>query len=85
MVEIKLKITTHEIKMVFMLKNVGKGLEGLRSLEWKTITSKKTFILACRNGLTGIVAMMLEMAQEVKIDLNAKDDMKNSKFHSNRD
>ena len=33
------------------------------------------FIWACKNGLTAIVAMMLEMAQEVKIDLNAKTDV----------
>ena len=33
MVEIKLKNMTQEIKMVFMLMNVGEGLEGLRSLE----------------------------------------------------
>ena len=38
------------------------------------------FICACANGLTDIVAMMLEMAQEVKIDLNAKDNGKNTGF-----
>ena len=32
------------------------------------------FIQACANGLMDIVAMMLEMAQELKIDLNAKTD-----------
>ena len=31
------------------------------------------FILACRNGWTAIVEIMLELAQEVKIDLNTKD------------
>ena len=36
---------------------------------------RTAFIWACYQGLTAVVAMMLEMAQEVKIDLNAKDDI----------
>ena len=38
------------------------------------INYNTAFINACDNGLTLIVAMMLEMAQELKIDLNAKTD-----------
>ena len=38
------------------------------------------FIQACINGWTATVAIMLEMAQEVKIDLNAKDYMKRTGF-----
>ena len=37
-----------------------------------SIYDKTAFIWACLNGWTAIVAMMLEMAQEVNIDLNAK-------------
>ena len=44
------------------------------------INYNTAFINACDNGLTLIVAMMLEMAQELKIDLNAKDDLKRTGF-----
>ena len=36
---------------------------------------RTAFVWACIKGLTAIVPMMLEMAQEVKIDLNAKTDI----------
>ena len=38
------------------------------------------FNYACYWGLTDVVAIMLEMAQEVKIDLNARDNLKRSGF-----
>merc|ERR1712062_763962 len=41
---------------------------------------RTAFIYACENGLTDIVAIMLEMAQEVKIDLNAKSNRKYTGF-----
>ena len=44
------------------------------------INYNTAFINACDNGLTLIVAMMLEMAQELKIDLNAKDQWKRTGF-----
>ena len=41
---------------------------------------RTAFIFACEYGLTAFVAMILEMAQDIKIDLNAKDDLKRTGF-----
>merc|ERR1711953_1330496 len=46
----------------------------------KDYDGRTAFIYACENGLTDIVAIMLEMAQEVKIDLNAKSNRKCTGF-----